>query len=147
MIDYQVFDSKEKLLEEGPKMLTRISAFWNFDSGPLQLTYSKWTKPRTRSQNSLYWEWLNQMAEHFSTRDNHFSKEDMHDLMRHKFLGYEDKKLGSTEIKNQLKTTTRLNTAVMAEYMNKIEAWAVDHGCLLPIPDHNEYQRYREARQ
>ena len=31
------------------------------------------------------------------------------------------------------------------EYMHKIEAWAADHGVLLPIPGENEYMKYREA--
>lgn len=101
---------------------------------------------RSLPQNNLYWEWCTQMAKHFSRKGGSFVKEDMHDLMRHTFLGYETKMIGKTKLEPQLKSTTKLDKHEMSEYMMKIEAWAADHGCLLPRPEDNEYTKYREAQ-
>lgn len=94
---------------------------------------------RTLSQNALYWQWLDQMAKFFTGKGYPLTKDDAHDLMRHQFLGYEGKKLGKTEIKPQLKSTTDLDRGQMAEYMTMVDQWAADKGCLLPKPEDSEY--------
>jgi hypothetical protein len=147
MLDYQVFDSKEHLLTEGPMMLKRIGAFWNFETR-LVLRYEPWTEPRSKSQLALYRVWLRHMADHFSGKGQQFSDDDMHDLMRHKFLGYEDRKIGGTEVKQQLKSTAagKIGKLEMSEFMHKIEVWCTELGCYLPYPEENEYTKYRRAR-
>ena len=145
--EYQVFRSKEHLLEDGPKFIKRIGAFWNFGS-PLVLKYEPWTEPRTKSQLGLYRIWLRHMADYFSIKGATYPDDDMHDLCRHKFLGYEDKKIGHTEIVQQLKSTAqgKLGKAEMSEYMHKVEVWCTELGCYLPYPAENEYTKYRSAR-
>ena len=147
MLDYQIFNSKEHLLEEGPKMLKRIGAFWNFDTR-LVLKYEPWVERRSKSQLALYRVWLRHMADHFSGKAGQFTDDDMHDLCRHKFLGYEDRKIGSTEVKQQLRSTAdgKLGKHEMSEYMHKIEVWCTELGCYLPYPEGNEYTKYRSAR-
>ena len=66
--------------------------------------------------------------------------------MRHKFLGTEEFAVGY-EVFTRLPSTTKLDRHRMATYMNQIEAWAADMGVLLPIPEDNEYTKYREAMQ
>ena len=146
-IDYQVFSSKEQLLEEGPRMLARWCAFWNWER-KMQVSYQMWEAPRTRSQLNLYWQWMSQLATGFSRAGSVYSKDDMHDLMRHKFLGYEEKVIGHTKIKDQLKSVAdgKIGKARMSEYMHQIDSWAADHGILLPSPELNEYTKYKEAR-
>lgn len=145
--EYQVFTSKEHLLEDGPKFVNRIGAFWNWET-KLVLKYEPWTEPRTRSQLGLYRIWLRHMADFFSVRGNLFTDDDMHDLTRHKFLGYEEKTIGSTELKPQLRSTAagKLGKTEMSEYMHKIEVWCTELGCYLPYPEDNEYTKYRSAR-
>lgn len=111
-----------------------------------QIKWKTWEKSRSLDQNSLYWMWLDRMAKHFSKQQK-FTNEDMHDLMRHQFLGYEDKQISKTKIVSQLKSTTKLSTKEMSEYMTKVEAWAADNGCLLPRPEDMDhaYNVYREA--
>ena len=148
MINYQVFNSKEHFLEEAPKFLNRIPAFWNWEN-KLVLKWEQWTEPRSRAQLGLYREWLRDMASFFSTADTKFCDDDMHDLMRHKFLGYEDRMIGNTLVKSQLKSTAngKIGKTDMSEYMTKIDIWATEMGCYLPRPGDNEYTKYREARQ
>lgn len=112
----------------------------------LEVIIRPWKEKRSLDQNSLYWLWLRKMAKHFSKRET-FTDEDMHDLMRHQFLGYEDKQISKTKIVSQLKSTTKLNVKEMSEYMLKVESWAAQNGCLLPRPEDQDhvYNMYREA--
>lgn len=110
-----------------------------------RITIAEFDK-RSTPQNDLYWQWLTQMAKYFSRKGAKYSKEEMHDLMRHLNLGYVEKKIGNTELKPQLRSTTDMTKKEMSEYMLKIEAWAADHGCLLPHPEDNEFTKYREAQ-
>lgn len=117
----------------------------HFPEKGLRIIWEEWRDQRSINANNLYWQWLTLMAKHFSKGDNQFTKEDMHDLMRHRFLGYVDRKIGRTEIKQQLASTASLDTAQMYHYMCKVDAWAADHGILLPRPEDAEYAKYREA--
>ena len=146
MIDFIKIDSREQITERLTNLGERLGAFWNFDQHPLMVYYEAYKDPRTRSQNNLYWMWLEEMANYYSTREQQYDKEDMHDLMRYKFLGTEDKRLGNTTIPAQLVSTTKLRKIDMSEYMTKIEAWNTDNGLRVTIPAMNEYSKYREAR-
>lgn len=112
---------------------------------PLQAEIKEYKPKRSMSQNSLYWVWMDVLAKHFSKKAPPYTKDQMHDIMRHAHLGYEDRLIGNTTIKGQLVSTTELTTEAMAEYMTKVEAWAVNHGCLLPVMACKEYEQYREA--
>jgi len=112
----------------------------------LRISWEPWRDRRSLNANALYWQWLTVMAEYFSRKGNKFTKDDMHDLMRHQFLGYEDRAVGSTVISRQLASTSNLDVGQMCHYMTKIDAWAADHRCLLPHPEDSEYSRYREAQ-
>ena len=115
---------------------------------PVIVEISEYKKKRTHSQNSIYWAWMKILAKHFSTTAPPFSDNDFHDLMRFKFLGVEDKRIGTTEIVGQLVSTTELEPHGMSEYLVQIEAWAASHNkpCYLPSIACREYETYREAR-
>lgn len=148
MINYRIFTSKEHFLAEGPKWLGSINAFWNWDHR-LELRYQIAEDPRSKAQLKLYRVWLRHLAEYFSNATRQFSEDDMHDLMRHKFLGYETRVIGETEIVNQLKSTAdgKIAKHVMSEFMFQVDQWATEMGCYLPHPEDNEYTKYRQARQ
>ena len=98
-------------------------------------------KQRTVEQNAMYWEWMAILAEFFTVKMKQpYAKEDMHDLMRHKFLGYDTKTIGQTEI-SKLRSTTKLTTGEEFAYMEQIDAWSAEFGCLLPRPDSSDYQQ------
>lgn len=102
----------------------------------------EYSNPRSLSANRLYWSWLKEMSKHFSKKGDKYSSEDMHDIMRHKFLGYQKpRQIGKTEISKQLKSTAKLSKSDFCFYMEQIDHWAVDHGLLLPKPD-SEYTEF-----
>lgn len=110
---------------------------------PMEVCIQKHEARRTLPANNLYWDWLGQMARHFSAKAGPFDKNDMHDLMRHQFLGYQPARtLGKTEIPEKLRSTTDLSKSDMCYYMSQIDAWAADHGCLLRRPEDNEYDEW-----
>jgi len=113
--------------------------------GPICIHVERYSPKRSTSANALYWQWLTVMAKHFSKKGQTFTKDDMHDLMRHRFLGYENRVIGKTELKPQLKSSASLSTREMCEYMTKIDAWAADNGCLLPRPEDNDYSEWQRA--
>lgn len=113
----------------------------------LRITWEPWKDKRSLNQNAMYWMWLTQMAEHFSRGGKKFTQDDMHDLMRHQFLGYVERTVGNTPLQPQLASTTGLDTAQMHHYLTKVDAWAADHGCLLPHPADSEYMKLKEAQR
>lgn len=114
---------------------------------PMTMTLMPFESKRTLSANNLYWQWLTVMATHFSQKAGPFSRDDMHELLKHKFLGYQDEKtLGKTVIPRQLKSTAKLTKGEMSHYMEQVDAWAADNGCLLPRPEDNEYDQWRERQ-
>lgn len=130
-----------------PACLGRLIAFIGALSVDPQRPYvvevKRMSVKRSLAANALYWKWLTQMAQYFSTPENELTKDDMHDLMRHKFLGYRTVIIGQTEI-TQLKSTADRDSRQFCEYMNEIDMWSADYGCLLPRPEDNEYSIWVE---
>ena len=117
------------------------------EGGPIRIVMERYSPQRSTEAGNLYWLWMGHMAKHFSRKGNKFDKDDMHDLMRHQFLGYETKTIGRTQLSPQLRSTKKgeITTAEMCEYMQKVDAWAADHGCLLPRPEDNDYAVWQKA--
>ena len=113
---------------------------------PMVFEWKQYRKKRSNSANNLYWLWLTDMAKFFSTPKTNFEPEDMHDLMRHEFLGYEEVVIGHTVLKPKLKSTADDDTAEFCEYMQQVDHWSIDHGCSLPRPEDNFYSKYKEAQ-
>ena len=113
---------------------------------PLEVKIQPYKVKRSLDQNALYWKWMKQLADHFNTKlENPLTQEDMHDLMRHNFLGYEDKVINKTQINSQLRTTTKLTRTEFMDYMTKIDVWAQANGVLLVHPEDSDYANYKEA--
>ena len=123
---------------------------------PLQINWKHWNPKRSLNANALYWVWLDQLAQFFTDKERQLARrkseytavvydsDDMHDMMRHQFLGYENRRIRNTEIKEQLRSTTKLNSTEFCDYMTKMDSWAVSHGCFLTRPEDSEYARYLE---
>ena len=113
---------------------------------PIRLDIKKHTNPRSLSHNALFWMWMSQLETYFTGKGRQCTKDDMHDLMCHKFLGYEHRVIGQTEI-HKLRGTKRLDAGEFQRLMEQVDHWAVDHGCRLTYPDMSEYNRLREAQE
>lgn len=111
---------------------------------PMAMTLKPFESKRTLPANALYWQWMTTLAKYFSANAGPFDREDMHELLKHKFLGYQDERMiGKTVIPRQLKSTAKLTKGDMSHYMEQVDAWAADNGCLLPRPEDNEYDQWR----
>ncbi len=113
----------------------------------LEVVIREYKAKRSTAQNDLYWEWMTIMAAYFSRPPRAFSKDDFHDLMRHKFLPLENKTVGNTPMPAKLTSTTALGVSRMYNFMMQIDVWSAEQGCYLPRPEDSDYQKYRDAAQ
>jgi len=129
--------------------LSHFNAFlrewWPWEKGSVKIEWKLYTDPRTLSQNALSWMWYEDMAQHFSTKGSTYSAQQMHDLMAHQFLGYQDIVIGNTVIEKQLRGTSKLDKGEFHEFLEKVDAWACDHGIQLRYPDMSVYAEMKEV--
>jgi len=112
---------------------------------PMRLDVKKHTNPRTLDQNSLFWMWCDQLASYLTAKGRPMTKDDVHDLMCHLFLGYEERKLGG-EIVRTLRGTSKLDKGEFHHFLEQMDAKAVEWGCQLTYPIASEYHELREAQ-
>lgn len=116
----------------------------------MQIEITEWKPPRTLSANALYWVWMQHLGKHLSTQQKTYCKDAMHDICRHKFLGYKSngkRFIDGTQMPPQLRSTSKLTKQEMCFYMSQIDAWAVTLGCLLPTPDGSEYYKFTKEQE
>jgi len=81
---------------------------------------------RSLDQNALYWKWLQIIGDYLG-----YTKDEMHVLLRYKFLGHEEREIAGEKIL-VLPSTTKLNVGEMWDYLNDIERFALSLGIRLP---------------
>ena len=100
------------------------------------VTIAKHRSKRSLSQNSLYWLWMDDIADQARTRDGqNLSKEEWHHLCSMRFLGVKTITLQGKEIPVPVKSTARLNTKEFTDYLTQIEAEFLNRGVVLTFPD------------
>lgn len=105
---------------------------------------------RTIPQNKTYWMWLDEIAQYINDRNKtDFTADDMHDRMRHQFLGYTvEKQVGSVTIPSQLLSTTDLTKGEMFHYMNQIDMYCANSlGLLLTTPGDSMYAKMKREHE
>lgn len=112
---------------------------WDY-TRPLAWKAEAYSTSRSLSQNALFHMWCGEMCLHFSESVD-VTPDTMKSLMKHKFLGTEDVVVGSTVIPGQLRSTSGLSKGEMHEFMERVYAWAVDHGVRLTNPNDSEFFR------
>jgi hypothetical protein len=105
------------------------------------------TEKRSINQNDLFWMWMDKLAKYFSKEDKKFTKDDIKDIVSHKFLGYESRLIGNTQIKDQLKSTRDLDKESFYFFMTQIDEWALGLGCMLPSPEDSQYRKLKEKNE
>jgi hypothetical protein len=83
---------------------------------------------RSTKQNKLYWQWLKVMTE------TGYTKDEMHVIMRDKFLGYEEVTT-KTNVIRVLRSTTDLKVGEFKDYLEQIDIFASEYGIVLPRPE------------
>jgi hypothetical protein len=99
------------------------------------VTIEKYHKQRSTAQNSLYWKWLETIAE-CKPQGIIMTREKWHYAFALMFLEpVEVPDLLTGEVKYCPRSTKGLNTNLFSEYLNKIEEWAIGEGIILPHPE------------
>jgi len=110
----------------------------------------EWKVPRSRSlsQNALFHVWCREFADSFNRRSksDEYTPDDIKLILKHKFLGYESKVVGKTEIKDQLKSTSKVDKGEMFQFMERIWDWGIQVNVLLSCPEDSELQKLRESQ-
>ena len=88
-----------------------------------------YVKKRSIDQNSLYFMWVDIFADCFG-----YTKAEMHDVFRVKFLPIKKRMVKDVEL-TELTSTTELNTKEFSEYMKNIELVSVEMGITLVYPE------------
>ena len=89
-----------------------------FEGEEIEIRIKVRTNNRTTEQNSLYWKWINIMSE-----ETGFTKEEMHELVKYKFLKRTSiNNNGVEEVK--LKSTTSLTVKEFTKLMDDVLYWS-----------------------
>jgi len=89
---------------------------------PLSITVEKHKAKRNYKQNKRYWKILNCISECAWVNGKQFSPRAWHEEFKGMFIGYEETPSG----KLSTLSTTDYSTAEFAEYMDLVEAYAVN---------------------
>ena len=120
---------------------------------PLRLMVKEWREKRSLSQNALSHMWYTEISEYLITRGKAFATPEwVKDAMKHTYLGYESKDRvdvvsGEVTAVQSLRHTSELETGEMYIFLCKVEAWAMNIGCHLTIPQSCEYQQLRDKQE
>lgn len=103
---------------------------------------------RSLSQNALYWLWLKEIADYLNKHNGtDFVEDEIHLRMKHDYLGYEaEKKIGSSVIPAQLKSTKNLTKGDMFHFMSQVDQWAAGVGLMLTRPEGCQYEQLRQQQ-
>lgn len=82
---------------------------------------SEYSYARTLDSNSFYWRLITEMAEHFG-----IDKEEMHEIMKYKFL-LKKKSIKGKEIIT-IESTSTMKQSDFNAYLEKVKQFAVEHG-------------------
>lgn len=93
------------------------------------VTVEPYKKKRSLNQNALYWRWVSIIA-----RETGNSHDDVHEALKAKFCPPRTVALGDEE--RQIRSTAKLTTEAMNEYMDQVHAFATSElAILLPLPE------------
>lgn len=119
----------------------------------LRLQVKEWREKRSLSQNALSHMWYTEISEYLVARGKTFATPEwVKDAMKHTYLGYESKDRvdvvsGEVTTVQSLRHTSDLETGEMYIFLCKVEAWAMNIGCHLTIPQSCEYQQLRDKQE
>lgn len=143
MSDFWLIQNKEQLNERMRFLFEHLRDNWDW-SQPVELKVKPYVKSRSLSQNALFHVWCREMAEYFASRGADIDADRMKLLMKNEFVGMEDIVINKTVIRDQLRHTSKLDKGEMMDFMDKVKAWAFDHGVYVTCPADSEYMKLKE---
>lgn len=118
-----------------------------------RMVLKPWREKRSLSQNALSHMWYSEISEYLISRGKSFATAAwVKDALKHTYLGYETKDLvdvvtGEITTIQSLRHTSDLDTGEMYVFLCKVEAWAMNIGCHLTIPQSCEFQLLRDKQE
>jgi len=104
----------------------------NLQSGVYKVTLQKIKDSRSLNQNKYYWAVVVSVL----ASEVGYFKDEMHMVLRRKFLGYTRTNPITGEQEMFAKSTTDLNTQEMEEYLDAIRVWAISElDIYIPLPN------------
>lgn len=94
----------------------------------LEIVLRPYKSKRSTEQNKRLWALYRDISENVWVNGRRFDSETWHEHFKRELIGIEEIVLPSGEIERRGISTTTLNTAQMAEYQTRIEAWAAQQG-------------------
>ncbi len=100
--------------------------------GKHTLSFERVKQTRSQAQNKYYWGVIVPiLASEFG-----YFKDEMHELLRKKFLAYTKANPHTGEMEMFAQSTTKLSTAEMEVYLESIRTWALaEFSVYLPLPN------------
>ena len=109
-------------------------------SKPWAVTVEPYKERRSLNQNSLYWQWIGIIS-----RETGNDPDTVHEAFKQKFLIPEE--ISFMGEKMLYRSTAKLDTRSMSEYMDKVYAFTTSElGILLPVPE-DETNKVADAPQ
>jgi hypothetical protein len=127
-----------------PFLLKRLEQ-WDYSTA-LCIKFEPYADPRSLNQNALFHIWCKQMSEAFLGKVPDATPEGVKWMMKHKFLETHNIKVGQTEIKGQIQSTTKLKKGEMCFFMDQVYDWAAAKGVFLSLPQYNEYTELKRKQ-
>lgn len=92
---------------------------------------------RSLNQNRLYWGFvLPPIVQMFRDAGNNVDAEDVHNYLKEHVGKFRQVLVtGEGEVLSSIGSTTRLTTSEFSDYVAKVQAWAVEYGVTLTLPD------------
>ncbi|WP_252384831.1 hypothetical protein, partial [Escherichia coli] len=103
--------------------------------------------------NALSHMWYSEISEYLISRGKSFATAAwVKEALKHTYLGYETKELvdvvtGEITTIQSLRHTSDLDAGEMYVFLCKVEAWAINIGCHLTIPQSCEFQLLRDKQE
>lgn len=134
MKDFRLnFSSLGLLMSELATLLTSTQKTY-------RVQVSEWKESRSLSQNSLYWKWLGEIDAQMplKVQGSAFAGPELwHEVFKKYYCP--KKTIAHLGKSLPVKSTKLLDVGEMNFYLTKIEAWAMDRGINLTIPESSEY--------
>ncbi len=102
------------------------------------LVMQRLEEKRRDVQNRRYWAIMHQVAEQLRVNNENMSVDTWHEWAKRRFIGVREIVLPDGEIAILGMTSTELSVQDFSDYMQMVEAWAVDHGVIFnDLPERN----------
>lgn len=97
---------------------------------PLEIVVKPATRSRSVEQNKRYWAIVQEIAD-TPVQGKLYPSESWHEYLKGAILGFNEIELPNKKTIQQPISTTTLDTVEFSDYMEKVCAWAAQHGILI----------------